>query len=229
MYCGKIAYGRKIKEKVKRSKNGYRQVHTDDYILENDQHEAIISEELWNKVHAKRTATGIKQASKIGRNRAHFLTGILKCPKCSSPMYTNKHAWTNKDGTYKEVYYYICGINKQEREYYCDYKASLRKTDIEPLVIEVIKELVKDERYTSEIKRKMDVQMDTRKLDDEIANYENKFKEVELNKTRLEKEIDNLPLDTKYRERKIHDMTLRLDALYEIRLRNWKSDWKMLV
>lgn len=22
-------------------------------------------------------------------------------------MYTNKHAWTNKDGTYKEVYYYI--------------------------------------------------------------------------------------------------------------------------
>lgn len=215
VYCGKIAYGRRTKEKVKGSKNDYRQVHTDDYILENGQHEAIVSEELWNKVHIKRSATGIKQASKIGRDRAHLLTGVLKCPKCGSPMYTNKHAWTNKDGTYKEVYYYICGRNKQERGHYCDYKASLRKTDIEPLVIEAIKELVKDERYTSEIKRRMGVQTDTRKLDGELANYENKLKEVDLNKARLEKEIDNLPVDTKYRERKIHDMTLRLDTLYD--------------
>lgn len=32
---------------------------------------------------------------------------------------------------------------------------------------------------------------------------------------RLEREIDNLPVDTRFRERKIHDMTLRLDALYD--------------
>lgn len=215
VYCGKIAYGRRTKEKVKGSKNDYRQVHTDDYILEEGQHESIVSEELWNKVRTKRSATGIKQASKIGRDRAHLLTGVLKCPKCGSPMYTNKHAWTNKDGTYKEVYYYICGRNKQERGHYCDYKASLRKTDIEPLVIEAIKELVKDEHYTSEIKKRMGVQTDTRMLDGEIENYENKLKEVDLNKARLENEIDNLPVDTKYRERKIHDMTLRLDVLYD--------------
>ena len=37
-----------------------------------------------------------------------LLSGLLKCPVCGSPMYTNKHAWTNKDGTYKEIYYYVC-------------------------------------------------------------------------------------------------------------------------
>ena len=42
-----------------------------------------------------------------------------------------------------------------------------------------------------------------------------KLKEVDLNKARLEREIDNLPVDTRFRERKIHDMTLRLDALYD--------------
>ena len=68
-------------------------------------YEGIISEELWQKVHAKRMATGIKQPSKIGKDRSHLLTGILKCPLCGSSMYTNKHAWTNKDGTYKEVYF----------------------------------------------------------------------------------------------------------------------------
>ena len=37
-----------------------------------------------------------------------------------------------------------------------------------------------------------------------------------MNKARLEQEIDSLPADAKYRERKIHDMTLRLDGLYEV-------------
>lgn len=216
VYCGKIAYGRRTREKVKGTKNDYHLVNTDDYILEEGQHEGIISEELWNKVHAKRVATGVKPPSKIGKDRAHLLTGILKCPKCGGPMYTNKHAWTNKDGTYKEVYYYVCGRNRLERGKYCDYKASLRKTDIEPLVIEAVKELVRDEFFVKEIKKRIGHQIDTSKIDREITNYENKLREVDLNKARLEQEIDSLPADAKYRERKIHDMTLRLDGLYEV-------------
>lgn len=215
VYCGKIAYGRRTREKVKGTKNEYKQVHTDDYILEDGQHEGIVSEELWQKVHAKRKATGIKQPSKVGKDRAHLLTGVLKCPICGSSMYTNKHAWTNKDGTYKEVYYYICGRNKQERGHHCDYKASLRKTDIEPLVVEAVKELVSDVYFAKEIEKRIGVQTDTSTVDKELANYENKLKEVDLNKARLENEIDNLPADARYRERKIHDMTLRLDALYD--------------
>ncbi len=216
VYCGKIAYGRRKKEKVKGTKNTYRMVHADDYILEDGKHEAIISEELWNKVHAKRTKTGIKQPPKIGKDRAHLLTGLLKCPKCGSPMFTNKHAWTNKDGTYKEVYYYICGRNKQERGHHCDYKASLRKTDIEPLVIEAVKELVKDNFFAKEIKERIKTQTDTTTIDTELCNYENKLKEVLANKNRLEMEIDNLPINAKYRERKLEDMTSRLDALYDV-------------
>ena len=34
-------------------------------------------------------------------------------------------------------------------------------------------------------------------------------------KARLEKEIDTLPFDTKFRDRKLHDMNLRLDGMYE--------------
>ncbi|MFR3398524.1 MAG: RsmF rRNA methyltransferase first C-terminal domain-containing protein [Clostridia bacterium] len=215
VYCGKIAYGRRTREKVKGTKNEYKQVHAEDYILEDGQHEGIISEELWQKVHAKRMATGIKQPSKIGKDRSHLLTGILKCPLCGSSMYTNKHAWTNKDGTYKEVYYYICGRNKQERGHHCDYKASLRKTDIEPLVIEAVKELVSDKYFAKEIEKRIGVQIDTTAIDKELANYESKLKEVDLNKARLEREIDNLPIDARFRERKIHDMTLRLDGLYD--------------
>ena len=103
------------------------------------------------------------------------------------------HSLVNKDGTYKEVYYYICGRNKQERGHHCDYKASLRKTDIEPLVIEAVKELVSDKYFAKEIEKRIGVQTDTTAIDKELANYESKLKEVDLNKARLEREIDNLP------------------------------------
>lgn len=111
VYTGKIAFGRRTREKIKGTKNEYRQVHQDEYIIAD------------------------------GRDRAHLLSSILKCPKCSDPMYTNKHAWTNKDGTYKEIYYYVCSKARTARGKNCDYKAMLKKTDIEPLVIEAIREL----------------------------------------------------------------------------------------
>ena len=216
VYCGKIAYGRRTKEKVKGSKNEYKMVYAEDFILEKGKHEAIINEELWNKVYEKRKATGVKQPSKVGKDRSHLLTGILKCPKCGGQMYTNKHAWTMKDGTYKEVYYYMCGRNKLERGHYCDYKANLRKTDIEPYVIETIKRIVTNDFFVKEIKEKIGIQIDVEKIDVEIANYQKKLNEILQNKNRLENEIDNLPIDAKHRERKLEDMTKRLDSLYDL-------------
>ena len=92
----------------------------------------------------------------------------------------------------------------------------LKKTDIEPLVIEAIRELIKNQDFSTEIKSRIGKEIDTSTLNRELKNYESKLREVELNKTRLENEIDSLPEDTRLRERKVHDMTLRLDGLYDI-------------
>ena len=216
VYCGKIAFGRRAKEKVKVTKNQYRQAWQEEYIVADGKHEAIISEELWNKVREKRIETGIKQPSKVGKDRSHLLTGLLRCPVCGGPMYTNKHAWTNKDGTYKEVYYYVCSRNRMVRGKSCTYKAMLKKTEIEPLVIASIKELVSNKTFAKEVKSRIGTQIDTTTIDREIKNYESKLREVDLNKARLENEIDTLPEDTRYRDRKLHDMTIRLDGLYDI-------------
>lgn len=93
----------------------------------------------------------LEQIRTIDKQRLKQYMGMMPNNIMASSMYTNKHAWTNKDGTYKEVYYYICGRNKQERGHHCDYKASLRKTDIEPLVIEAVKELVSDKYFAKEM------------------------------------------------------------------------------
>ena len=69
--------------------------------------------------------------------------------------------------------------------------------------------------HSKEIESELGMQIDTSAIDRELENYESKLKEVDLNKARLEREIDNLPVDARYRERKLHDMTLRLDGLYD--------------
>lgn len=84
------------------------------------------------------------------------------------------------------------------------------------MVIEAIREIVRNKEYAQAIKKRIGVQIDTKAVDKELEGYRAKLKEVDLNKSRLEREIDNLPIDTKYRERKLHDMTLRLDSLYDI-------------
>ena len=77
-------------------------------------------------------------------------------------------------------------------------------------------EKVRNEEYAQAIKKRIGVQIDTKAVDKELEGYQAKLKEVDLNKTRLEREIDSLPADAKYRERKLHDMTLRLDSLYDV-------------
>ena len=216
VYCGKIAYGRRTLEKVKGKKNHYKRINASEYIKVEGLHEPIISEELWNKAQEKRKATGRKFASKYGKDRTHLLTGLLKCPVCGGPMYANRHCWTKKDGTYKEVGYYVCGRNKLDRGKFCEYKADLKKSVIEPLVIEAIKEVVSDKYFAKAIEAHIGNIGKDDKIDKEIANFENRLSEIELNKARLEKEIDTLPADVKYRDKKLHDMNLRLDGMYEV-------------
>lgn len=215
VYCGKIAYGRRVREKVKGSKET-KQVYTDDYILVDGIHEAIISQELWNKVKIKRDITGVKNPSSVGRDRVHLLSGILKCPRCGKPMYTNRDSWTSKKTGYHEVYYYVCSQKRAERGHKCDYTKQVKKEIIETEVIGAIRELVDNPVFAKEIKKRIGTQIDTVEIDKEIAGYTAKLKEVELNKRTLERNIDMLPADVKHRDRKLEDMNHRLDNLYDM-------------
>lgn len=47
VYIGKIAYGRSVTEKVKGSRDEYKRVRADDYMLVDGMHEAIVDQETW--------------------------------------------------------------------------------------------------------------------------------------------------------------------------------------
>ena len=44
VYCGKIAYGRRVRERVKGKKDEYRTVNKQDFLLQDGKHEALLIE-----------------------------------------------------------------------------------------------------------------------------------------------------------------------------------------
>ena len=81
VYSGKISYGRRRTEKVHGTRNEYRQVKKDDYLLVDGLHKALVSEEVWEQAQVK-VAAQAKKYEKVNRDKKekiHLLSGILKC------------------------------------------------------------------------------------------------------------------------------------------------------
>lgn len=85
VYNWKIAFGRSL-EKVHGTRNEYRQVEQDDYLVTEGIYEAIIPDELWQAAQVKLKAQAKKyEHVNKGKNiRTHLLLGIVKCPICGA-------------------------------------------------------------------------------------------------------------------------------------------------
>ena len=76
VYCGKIAYGRRRTEKVHGTRNDYRQVYKDDYLLVDGLHEALVSEEVWEQAQIK-VAAQAKKYEKVNSPKGEKIHHIL--------------------------------------------------------------------------------------------------------------------------------------------------------
>ena len=125
VYCGKLAYGRRKNEKVSGTRNEYRIVKQENYMLHDGIHEGIISETDWELAHQKREKTGVKYEKTHSLDHEHILSGILRCPLCGSGMYGNVNRKKKKDGTlYKDYFYYACKHRRLVDGHKCGYRKS---------------------------------------------------------------------------------------------------------
>lgn len=218
VYCGKIAYGRRKTEKVHGTRNEYRLVEQDDFLLVDGLHEAIISEEVWNAAQAKLIAQAKKyeHVDKGKDERTHLLSGIVRCPVCGAGMYGNKSIKYKKDGTkYKDFFYYGCKHRSMQRGHKCDYKKQIREELLDDAVAEVIVKLVSNPQFAAMMQEKINMKVDTTAIDQEIANYEKQLRQDYSIKAKLMEEIDNLNPDDRHYIRRKADLDDRLYRMYD--------------
>ena len=218
VYCGKIAYGRRRTEKVHGTRNDYRLVEQDNYLLVDGQHEAIVSEELWNDAQVKLLAQA-KRYEKVNHgkdNKVHLLTGLLKCPICGAGMYGNKSVKHKADGSkYKDFFYYGCKHRTMTRGHKCDYKKQINEELLDAAVAEVITKLVSNPKFASLMQQKISMKVDTTAIEQEIANYEKQLRQSYSIKTKLIEEIDTLDPDDKHYIKRKADLDDRLYKMYD--------------
>ncbi|HBI60880.1 MAG TPA: recombinase family protein, partial [Lachnospiraceae bacterium] len=218
VYCGKIAYGRRKTEKVHGTRNEYRLVEQNDFLLVDGLHEAIISEEVWNAAQAKLIAQAKKyeHVNKGKDERTHLLSGIVRCPVCGAGMYGNKSIKYKKDGTkYKDFFYYGCKHRSMQRGHKCDYKKQIREELLDDAVAEVIVKLVSNPQFAAMMQEKINMKVDTTAIDQEIANYEKQLRQDYSIKSKLIEEIDNLNPDDRHYIRRKADLDDRLYRMYD--------------
>ena len=218
VYCGKIAYGRRKTEKIHGTRNDYHLVERDDYLLVDGLHEAIVSEDVWNVAQEKieRYAKKYEHVNKQKNEKVHMLSGIIRCPICGAGMYGNKSIKHRKEGTrYRDFFYYGCKHRNMTRGHKCDYKRQINEELIDSAVSEVIKKLVSNPKFAELMREKINMQVDTSELDQEIANYEKQLRQFYNVKDVILSDVDALDYEDKHYKRRKADLEDRLYKAYD--------------
>ncbi len=214
VYTGRIAFGRTKLQHIEGTECDYKRVKNDDFILSDEvSHEAIISEELFEKAQIKLHDRSIAMAPKVGRAPKYILTGILRCPMCGSTMRATVVGGKGKDGEKKQYRYYQCGHYARSMFGQCK-KNAISKEWIETEVIEYTKLLVCNPQFAADIEAQIGQQIDVSEINVEIANCEKRLKQLERSKSNLERDIDAIFDEDDFAERKRKDLNARLNRLY---------------
>jgi site-specific DNA recombinase len=173
---------------------------------------------MWQAAQVKLLAQAkrYEHVNKSSDTRTHLLSGIVKCPICGAGMYGNKCIKHKKDGTkYKDFFYYGCKHRSMTRGNKCDYRKQIREELLDDAVAEIICKLVSNPKFASMMQEKIDRKVDTKEIDQEIANYEKQLRQSYSVKSKLMDEIDTLdPDDRHYIKRKV-DLDDRLYRMYD--------------
>ena len=217
VYVGKISYGRNKTEKVKGTRDEYRRVKTDDYMLTEGLHEAIIDEDLWEGAQAKNRRVATRLKKKHSLDHEHLLSGLIKCPVCGGTITgTTAKRKNKKTGEHTYDYYYRCHNRKRlEDGRYCDFKTSYREELFDKEVFDVIKSFVSSEGCRREIMKHLDDNVDVSGLEVERTQLKNQLKQVVGAKDKLQERMDNLSVEDKHYDRKYEDMSIRWSNLYD--------------
>ncbi len=143
IYVGMIRYNRYEgwSEKRRRGK-------TENPIIIEGKHEAIIGQELWDKVEILFSQKS-KENPRV-HDSENLLTGLIKCPECGTSMVISRSQYRLKDGTKVSQRYYACGTFKSKGSSVC-HANSVRADYAEDYILNRIKKVLRYPKILADI------------------------------------------------------------------------------
>ena len=113
--------------------------------------------------------------------------------------------WSNKDGTKREKFIYVCGHYKRTGVGGSCNRNGIACEVIEEEVLNYTKKLLNNEEFASDVKSKIGNSIDSSEMDNEIQRIKKELSLVEKRKKNLENDIDNILNEDKHSKRKRMD------------------------
>ncbi len=139
VYAGKIRFNRFENWSERRRKG-----KTNEPILVDGQHEAIIPLKIWEEVQVLQQMKSFKPKRMF--DGKFLLTGLMKCPECGASMSGYKTTNKLKDGTKKILRYYSCSAFRSKGSSVCS-SNGIRADYAEKVVFNELKRLISDDRF----------------------------------------------------------------------------------
>ena len=217
VYIGKIVYGKSRTEKVKGTRGDYKRVKSDDYLIAEGEHQAIIDDETWGRAQLRLASNTRRRSNKHELPHEYLLSGILICPICGAEMSGTPIKRENKQTGKKYYdYYYRCHIRSYlEDGSRCSFTSLIREKELDQEVLDVVKLLISSEPCRQEILKELQRTVDISTIEKEIRQLRETLRKARGNKDLLTKEMDALDPDEKFFDMKRDDLKERINALYE--------------
>lgn len=213
-YIGKIQFA-KYKDWNDKRRKGL----NDNPVIAEGKHTPIISQDLWDKVQARKKQ--VSEKPQVHGKGTNILTGLISCPQCSAPMAASNTTNTLKDGTKKRIRYYSCSNFRNKGSKVCSAN-SVRADVIEKYVMDQILEIVKSDKVLKQVVERVNQenQIDIAALNHDIAYKQQQFDEINTKLKNLVQTIeDNLDLTSALKptihqyETQLNDITKQMNQL----------------
>lgn len=208
-YCGKIVYYR-------RTNRGMDEQNQRKEITVRGKQEAIIPEEMWDKVQEKRKQMAVHY-EKDEPDRISMLSGLVKCPLCGAGlvMQKNKHVNKNRGGYYKTIYYYACRNYRKSEGRRCSFKHTYNQSKLDGAVLEILGQLTRTEEFRNAFAAAIGDQSSEASFEGQLKDLRRRLHSQEHLKYKLGQELDRLDVLKDGYDETYDAIQERIDAVYD--------------
>ena len=101
------------------------------------------------------------------------------------------------------------------RGYKCDYRKQINEAVLDGAVSEVLKKLVSNKRFAEMMKQKINTEVDTSQIDQDISVFEKQLRQAYNTKEDIIRDMDSLDFDDKHYSRRKKDLEERIYRIYD--------------
>ena len=208
-YCGKIVYYR-------RTNRGRDEQNQKKEITVRGKQEAIIPEEMWDRVQEKRKEMAVHY-EKDEPDRISMLSGLVKCPLCGAGlvMQKNKHVNKNRGGYYKPIYYYACRNYRKSEGRRCSFKHTYNQSKLDGAVLEILGQLTRTEEFRNAFAAAIGDQSSEASFEGQLKDLRRRLHSQEHLKYKLGQELDRLDVLADGYDEAYDAIQERIDAAYD--------------